>query len=291
MKFSFYNTLEIRTFATCFLFMKKLVYLLAILLAFSSCSEYQKALKSEDIKTKFEVGTQMYDAGKWSKANRIFAQIVPNYRGKPQAEKLMYMYARSFYEMKSYIEAGYQLGRFENAYPNSEKVEEIAFLAAKSYYQVSPVYSKEQQETVEALEKLQLFVNKYPNSELLPEANKLIKELDYKLERKAFEIAKQYNRVAYFESSDYEAAIKAFDNFLADFPGTSFKEQAMFYRLDSAYKLGINSIDAKKEARLNTAINYYDSFKKFFPNSELLKDADKMNEEMTTAVQQFNTKS
>jgi len=271
--------------------MKKLVYLLAILIAFSSCSEYQKAMKSTDTKVKFELGTKLYEAGKWSKANKLFRQIVPNYRGKPQAEKLMYMYAKSFYNMESYLEAGYQMGRFEQSYATSEKVEEISFLGAKSYYDVSPVYSKEQQETVEALEKLQLFVNKYPNSEYLAQANALIKELDYKLERKAFEIAKQFNQIAYFESSDYEAAIKAFDNFLADFPGTSFREQAMFYRLDSAYKLGINSIQEKKEARLSAAINYYNSFIKFYPNSEFSEDVETMKEEMSIAFQEFNTKS
>nr|WP_321230423.1 outer membrane protein assembly factor BamD [uncultured Psychroserpens sp.] len=271
--------------------MKKLFYLLAISLVLSSCSEYQKALKSEDIATKFKFGTELFEAGKWSKANKLFAQIVPSYRGKPQAEKLMYMYARSFYEMGDYIPAGYQLSRFENGYPASEKAQEASFLAAKSYYQVSPVYSKDQHETIEALEKLQLFVNKYPDSDFLPQANELIKELDYKLEKKAFEIAKQYNSIAYFESSDYLAAIKAFDNFLADYPGTTFREQAMFYRLDSAYKLGINSIKSKQEDRLKIAINYYKSFKKFYPNSEFLEDANKMNEEMTTAAQLHNTKS
>jgi outer membrane protein assembly factor BamD len=271
--------------------MKKLFYLLAFSIVLSSCSEYQKALKSEDTATKFKFGTELFDAGKWAKANKLLAQIVPEYRGKPQAEKLMYMYAKSFYEMGDYITAGYQLNRFENGYPTSEKVQEASFLGAKSYYQVSPIYSKEQHETVEALEKLQLFVNKYPDSEYLPQANELIKELDYKLERKAFEIAKQYNNIAYFESSDYLAAIKAFDNFLADFPGTSFREQAMFYRLDSAYKLGINSVKTKQEARLNTAINYYNSFKKFYPSSELMPEADKMNEDMTNAVMEYNTKS
>ncbi|SDS53944.1 Beta-barrel assembly machine subunit BamD [Formosa sp. Hel1_31_208] len=271
--------------------MKKLFYLLVTLLLLTSCSEFQKALKSDDVATKFNLGSELFDAGKWSKANRLFKQIEPNYRGKPQAEKLMYMYAKTFYEMRSYIEAGYKLDQFERLYPQSEKVQEAAFLAAKSFYHLSPVYSKEQHETVEALQKLQLFVNKYPDSELLPQANTLIQELDYKLERKAFEIAKQYNNIAYFESNDYLAAIKAFENFLADFPGTSFREQAMFYRLDSAYKLGINSVKSKKEARLNTAINYYKSFKKFYPNSEFIEEADRMNEEMTSTPEQINTKS
>lgn len=271
--------------------MKKIFYFFAFVVVLSSCSEYQKVLKSDDIANKFKLGTELYDAGKWTKANRLFTQIVPSYRGKPQAEKLIFMYGMSFYEMKDYVTAGYQLNRFEGSYPSSEKVEEAAFTAAKSFYHLSPVYSKEQKETVQALERLQLFVNKYPNSEFLPQANALIKELDYKLERKAFEIAKQYNDIAYFESSDYLAAIKAFDNFLADFPGTSFREQAMFYRLDSAYKLGINSVKSKQEARLNVAQNYYKSFKKFYPNSDLIADADKMNEEMTNAAKQYITKS
>ncbi|MEM6517444.1 MAG: outer membrane protein assembly factor BamD [Bacteroidota bacterium] len=271
--------------------MKNLFYLIITVLIFcTSCSEYQKALKSEDVAAKFKLGTELYDAGKYNKANRLFEQIVPKYRGKPQAEKLMFMHANAFYQTKDYYIAGYQFDNFQRSYPQSEKAEEATFLGAKSYCQLSPVYSKEQGETISALEKLQLFVNKYPNSQYLPEANKLIKELDYKLEKKAFEIAKQYNQIAYFESSDYEAAIKAFDNFLIEYPGTSFREAAMFYRLDSAYRLGINSVQKKKEERLNIAKGYYDSFKRFYPNSEFIAEADKMNSEMTAALENFNKK-
>lgn len=271
--------------------MKNLFYLLAFVLLFSSCSEYQKALKSEDIATKFQLGTDLYEAGKYNKANRLFEQIVPKYRGKPQAEKLMFMHANAFYQSRDYYISGYQFENFEKSYPNSEKAEEAAFLGAKSYYELSPVYSKEQKETVQALDKLQLFVNKFPNSQYLPQANELIQELDYKLEKKAFEIAKQYNKIAYFESSDYDAAIAAFNNFLIDYPGTSFREQAMFYRLDSAYQLGINSVKYRQEKRLETAMSYFKTFKRFYPESELMAEATKMETEMTIALEKYNTQS
>ena len=81
-----------------------------------------------------------------------------------------------------------------------------------------------------------------------------MKELDFKLEKKAFEIAKGYNKTGPY-SRDYQAAISAFDNFIIDFPGTSLKEDAMFYRLDSAYKLAVNSVAWKKEQRLKDAIS------------------------------------
>lgn len=271
--------------------MKKIVYILLLAITLSSCSEYQKALKSEDVKTKLDMATKLFEEGKYSKADKLFAQVLPKYRGKPQAERLMFMSAMCSYELRDYHVSGYHFERFENAYPKSDKAEEASFLSAKSYYQLSPVYSKEQGETVEALEKLQLFINKYPDSEYLSETNKLIQELDFKLEKKAFEIAKQYNKIAYFESSDYEAAIKAFDNFLVDYPGTSFREEAMFYRLDSAYRLAVNSVRSKKEERLNIAMGYYKTFQKYYPNSERTEEVAKMNEEIQTQLEQFNTKS
>ncbi|MEM9679539.1 MAG: outer membrane protein assembly factor BamD [Bacteroidota bacterium] len=249
--------------------MKRIVYILLISTLLVSCGEYQKALKSEDIAEKFKVGTELYEAEKWNKAHRLFAQIVPQYRGKPQAEKLMYMYSMCSYKMEDYYIAGYQFERFKDAYPKSEKAEEAFFLSAKSYYQLSPVYTKEQKETKEAIEKLQLFINQYPDSEYLAESNTLIRELDFKLEQKAFAIAKQYNKI-----SDYKASVKSFNNFLLEFPGTTLRKDAMYSRFEAAYNLALNSIESKKDERIESAISYYNAFKKSYPQSEYLADAD-----------------
>lgn len=266
--------------------MKNFLITLLIIITLSSCGEYHKALKSEDIAVKFAKGTELYEAGKYGKANRLFEQIVPKYRGKPQAEKLMFMHSNSFYMLGDYYLSAYKFEQFEAAYPKSEKAEEALFLSAKSYYELSPVYSKEQKETYEALEKLQLFINKFPESEYISQVNEMVKELDYKLEKKAFEIAKQYDRI-----SDYEASIKSFDNFLLEFPGTSFREEAMYYRFDAAYKLAVNSTERKKQNRVNNAMGFYNSFKKSFPNSEHMEEVSQMNAELETLSQQYNTKS
>lgn len=266
--------------------MKNFLITLIIISSLSSCGEYQKALKSEDVALKFEKGTELYEAGKYSKANRLFEQIVPQYRGKPQAEKLMFMHSNSFYMMKDYFLSAYRFEQFEEAYPKSEKAEEALFYSAKSYYELSPVYSKAQKETLEALDKLQLFINKYPESQFISQVNEMVKELDYKLEKKAFEIAKQYDQI-----SDYQASIKSFDNFLLEFPGTSFREEALFYRFDAAYKLAINSSERKKEGRINNAATYYKSFTKSYPNSEHTAEAAEMNDDLEILAQQYNTKS
>lgn len=261
--------------------MNKFFYILVFLTVLSSCSEYQKALKADGedaIATKFKMGEALYKEGKFGKANRLFAQIVPNYRGKPQAEKLMYLYSNSFYQMKDYYVSGYQFERFASSYPKSEKVEEASFLAAKSAYHLSPVYSKDQTETKSAIEKLQEFINLYPESSYVSDASKLIQELDLKLEKKAYEIAKQFNHI-----SDYPASVRSFDNFIFEFPGSKFREDALFYRLDSAYKLAINSYVYKrntliplKEPRLEKAKEYYMTLKRYYADSKYLQEVDEM---------------
>ncbi|MEN3322442.1 outer membrane protein assembly factor BamD [Mariniflexile soesokkakense] len=275
--------------------MRRFLYILITITLLSSCSEYQKVLKKEDIAAKFKMGEELYNDGKFAKANKLFAQIVPNYRGKPQAEKLMYLYSNSFYKMKDYYTAGYQFERFASSYPKSEKLEEASFLGAKSYYMLSPVYTKDQKDTRSAIEKLQDFINLFPESEYLSEANKLVKELDYKLEKKAFSIAKQYNTI-----SDYPASVKSFDNFMFDFPGSTLREDALFLRFDSAYKLAVNSVEYKntpngivhlKKERLEQAKEYHDSFKKAFANSKHIEEVDKMALELNEQLQKYSTKS
>ncbi|MDA0357239.1 MAG: outer membrane protein assembly factor BamD [Bacteroidetes bacterium] len=265
---------------------KNLLYFLFALTLLASCSPYQKALKTEDIGEKFSMGTTLYDAGKYRKASRLFEQLVPLYRGRPQAEKLMYMYAYTFYYNKEYYNANYQMERFVESYPESEKAEEMAFLAAKSYYHLAPNYSRDQTDTNLALEKLQAFINQYPETTFLAEANQCIKELDYKLERKAFEIA-----VLYYNVNDYEACIKSFDNFILDFPGTTFRKQAFFIRLQAAYNLALKSVVWKQQARAEAALSYFSTFERAYSNSEDYPEAQRMAEELKELIKTLQAKS
>jgi outer membrane protein assembly factor BamD len=262
--------------------MKKIVSLLLVIVLFYSCNEYQNALKSEDVAVKFDMSTKLYDAGKYSKAIRIFEQIAPAYRGKPQAEKLFYMFAQSYYKTKQYYLAGYQFESFVSGYPKSEKIEEAAFLGAKSFSMLSPEYSLDQTDTFKAIDKLQTFIDTYPNSASLPEANKTLKTLNEKIEKKVFENAKGYNTIM-----DYKSALVAFDNFIADYPGTPFKESALYYKFDSAYELAVNSIPSKMEERLNVAKTAYGNLVKFKADTQYKEKADQMMVQIEKKLQNF----
>lgn len=240
-----------------------------------SCSPYQKVLKSEDVGEKFHYADSLYNAGKYRKALKLMEQIVPAYRGKPQAEKLMFIYADTYYNLEDFYLAGYQFDRFTISYPSSQKVEEAAFKSAKSYFELSPRYSLDQKDTYTALDKLQGFINNYSESEYLVEANALVAELITKLERKRFEVAKQY-----YHTRDYKAAIKAFDNFILDFPGSEFRKEAYYLRFEAAYTLAINSFPSLQEERLLESKRYYNSFNRYYPESDRKADADKILEDI-----------
>ncbi len=259
-----------------------LILTLSTLLQLTSCGEYQKVLKSEDVKVKYDAAEAYYEAGDFRRAERLFEQILPKYRGKPQAERITFFYANALYERKSYYLAAYQYETFIKAYPKSQKIEEAMFMAAKSKYMLSPTFSLDQKATLEAMDILQEFINGFPNSERMVEANLLTKELREKLEKKAFEIAKQYNTIR-----DYKAAIKALDAFVVDYPGTPFREAALYEHFDAAYELAVNSIQSKKMDRLQNAKKIHETLIRYYPESDYLKKTAKKLEVIDEEIRKF----
>lgn len=262
-----------------------LVMLLLILIS-SACSDYQKLLNSDDVSEKYKQAEVYYNNGEYRKANRLFEQIIPKYRGKPQAQRIIFFFAESYFQTKSYYLAAYQYENFTKSYPKSDRVQEATFKAAKSYYFQSPRHSLDQEDTFTALEKLQVFLNLYPESEYADEANQMIAELQEKLEKKDFEIAKQYYTIR-----DYKAAIKANENFVSGFPGTKFREESLYVKFIASYEIAINSIDAKKQERLEDLIQQYNTLLRYYPETLFLADLDKRMTQVYTELKQFDQKT
>jgi len=255
---------------------KNLAYLLALSLLLYSCGEYQKVLNKGSVEEKYKMAVKMYETKKFSKALRLFEKIMPAYRGKPQMERIKFMIAQSSFNVKDYIYAGHYFDRFTKNYPNSSKNEEAAFLSAYSYKLASPVSSKDPTDTRKALESFQMFINNYPDSDKVEEANQHYKELRYKLQKKYFDIAKVYYTTADYDMRNYKAAIQAFDNLLADYLGSEFKEEALFYRLKAAHDFVLKSTERRKPERIKDAIEAYDKLVRNYPESQYLEEANEM---------------
>ena len=104
-----------------------------------------------------------------------------------------------------------------------------------------------------------------------------------KPKKKVFENAKGYNTIL-----DYKSAIVALENFIVDYPGTPYKEDALFYKFDSAYQLGINSVEYKMEERLNVAKAAYTNLMKFNADTKYKKVANEMLARVEQDLQKFS---
>lgn len=259
--------------------LKKFSVLLLVIILFSACSEYQKVLNKGTTEDQYKLATELFESEKYNKAIQLFEKVIPKYQGKPQMERIQYMVAQSNYNTKNYNLASYYFNRFIGNYPNSSKLEEATYLVAHSHYLASPKSSLDQADTQKALTAFQNFIDKYPESDKFEEANKYYDELIKRLEKKSFDIAKQY-----YHTEDYQAAIAAFDIFMEENFGTEFREDAMAYKFLASYELGIRSIFSKKEKRINDAILAYNRFQKSFPKSERLSEftnlLDNLNDEL-----------
>ena len=245
-----------------------IVFLSSILL---SCNEYQKLLNSTDNDTdKYNAAEKYYNDGEFRRANALIEQLIPSYRGKPQGERLVFFFADSYFQIKLYYSAAIQFENFIKSYPNIQRIQEAYFMEAKSYYMLSNLYTLDQDDTYTGIDKLQVFINRFPNSEYVSEALELMNDLQNKLEEKDFEISKQYYTIR-----DYTSAIKALDNFVADNPGTIFREEALYYKWLSQFEIAINSIESRIVDRVTELERSLDNFLRNYPDTIFIEDLSK----------------
>ncbi len=255
-------------------------------LLLSSCSEYSKALKSNDAAYKLAVAEKYMAKEGWDRAIPLLEELIVLKRGTAESEKVNYLHAKANYGMKDYTLAAYYLANFVRTFPNSQYAEECAFLSAYCQSLNSPNYELDQTDTRNAMDRMQLFLVRYPNSTLKDSCNTLIDRMRTKLEVKSFHAASQY-----YKMRNYQAATVAFTNFNREWPNSRFREDAMFYALRSYHQLAINSVENKKLERLNEAISAYHNFADAFPQSVLMEDAGKLNKEIVAAITTETRKS
>ena len=72
------------------------------------------------------------------------------------------------------------------------------------------------------------------------------------------------------------SALKAFDNFISENPGSIYREEALYYRIEAATTLAVNSTEDKKRERLEDALDSYNDLLRHFPESTFKNKADNL---------------
>ncbi|MCH2198671.1 MAG: outer membrane protein assembly factor BamD [Flavobacteriales bacterium] len=250
--------------------MKRILLAFSVLaLVLSSCGEYNKVLKSTDVDYKLEKAIEYFDDGRCYQSIPIFEELIGLTRGTQKAEDVYYYHARAHYCVEDYYLANYYLSNFTKTFSYSERAEECQFLAAMCSYNLSPEFSLDQTDTKLAINEMQLFLDKYPGSTLRDSCTTMIDQLNAKLERKNFEVAKLY-----VKTENFKSAVLVLDYALRDYPNTKYREEMMYMLVKSSYLLAAQSIEEKKMDRFADCVNHYLNFVAYFPESGYLREAE-----------------
>jgi outer membrane protein assembly factor BamD len=258
------------------------VAFIALLLIAAGCSNFQKVLKSNNVDQKYKAALDYYEKEDYYRANLLLEQVLPLLSGQEEAEKAKFYFANTYYQQGDYLLSAFHFKNFYETYPRSPLAEEAMFMYARSNYNSSPSFEQDQTSTVAAIEALQEFAVRYPESERLGEVNKMIDDLNAKLDRKAFEHAQLYYKIL-----QYRSAVVALTNFLQEHPASAYSEEAAFLRIDAQYQFAEQSITSKQQERYYEAIEYYQVFIDQYPKSEYLRKAEQIYTDALAKIEQL----
>ncbi|QSE98949.1 outer membrane protein assembly factor BamD [Fulvivirga lutea] len=244
--------------------------LIIIIFLVASCSKFRRIEKNPDWKVKYDAAMNYYENKDYYRSSILFEQILPIIRGLPEGEKVQFYLAYAQYYQEFYLLAAHHFKTFYETYARSEFAQEARYMRAYSLYVNSPEYNLDQTSSIEAVVSMQNFINRYPNSEFRDDASKVIDDIQQKLEKKAYENAKQYYKLEYFK-----AAVVAFESFANDYPDSEFNEEISFLKFMAQYRLAEKSIYSKQEERYRKANEFYLEFLDLYPSSAYLREADK----------------
>lgn len=248
-------------------------------LSLSACSKFQQIRSNPNLRVQLDAAYQYYEEEDYYRAAMIFQDLIPIYRGRPEAQKMQFTFAYCHYYEEDYLLASHYFKTFFDTYRRSDRAEEALFRSAQSLCFEAPATNLDQSSTYDAIQSLQGFINLFPNSEYTAQAAELLDQQQRKLERKAFD-----NALLYYKIRRYEAAMVAFENFENDYPDSELREEAHYYTVKAASEYADGSALHKQEERYRKTISLQEDFVDTYPESEFGRELARLADSATRGI-------
>lgn len=250
--------------------LSRLPILIIIFLFLASCSKFSKVLKSKDYEYKLKMAHTYYDKKQYRQAQVLYEELFPVFKGTPEFDDLYYKYAFAHYNTRDYATAENLFKGYLEVFASSSRAEEVEFMQANCFYKQSPKPELEQSNTLRAIGMFQIFINTHPGSERSKEAEAIVEKCQKKLELKEALSAQLYYNVGQFR-----AAALTYTTLINNYPDSPKGDEYKLMAIKAYFKYATLSIAEKQAERYTKVILEVEDFQDRFPESKLLKEAER----------------
>lgn len=239
-------------------------------LSLQSCkSEYEALLNGSDVDAKYTAAFDYFNHGKYNKAAQLFESLAVLTSGTDRDDTVQYYWGLSNYRFKDYYTAETNFTKFITNFPRSPFTEEASFLRIDCLYRSTLRYELDQVPTYNAISVISQYIVENPANSHVAICKRMLKELNDRLDKKAYENAKLY-----YKMEDYKASRVAFKNILKDDAENIYREDILYYIAKSSYKYAAMSVESKQKERYLTFVDDYYNFIGELPESPYRKELD-----------------
>lgn len=266
------------------------ILIFSILVMLSSCSSYAKLQKSDDYELKFRMAKNYLQERRYIRAISLFEDVMPNFRGTPQAEDILYLLGKSYMlaDSKStasnYLSASEYFESYLRNYPKGKYAEEVRFQIAYCYYLDSPDVRLDQTATENAVYSFSEYIEFYPAGAYVEDAYRYLNEMEDKMAEKIYVSAKLYYDLGLYGGNNYKACVVTAENMLKEYPDSKFREDAVFLILKAKAKEAQLSVSEKQKERYSEVVDEYYRYVNEFQNGKYVKEAGKILKEARRVV-------
>ncbi len=246
-------------------------------------SEYDALLSSSDVDAKYAAAFDYFNNGKYSKAARLFENMAVQTSGTDKDDTVQFYWGLSNYRFKDYYTAETNFSKFLTVFPLSPFADEAAFLRIDCLYRSTYRSELDQKPTYTALSIISQYMIENPNSSHFATCQRMVHELNERLDKKAYDNAKLY-----FKMEDYKAARVAFKNILKDDSDNVYREDILYYVAKSSYKFAQLSVEARQKERYLTFVDDYYNFVGEVPESPYRRELDVLYKRAQRALGRYS---
>lgn len=186
------------------------------------CGGSGSSTKDLTTEERFKRGKEALDNEDYQKAQEMFEVILLQDPASEYADDAQFHLAETYYLTKEYRVAAFHYSRVMNDFPGSPLYKQALFMTGECYYEVSPQYERDQNQTETAIRQYRAFLQFFPNDPLAQTVQERIVDLRTRLARRDYSVAQQY-----LSRGEYKAADLYFQRVIERYPETIYYQQAV----------------------------------------------------------------